>query len=133
MELGLLQREIQTRFGLDKETYANWEKDRCQPAMRHWPGIIEFLGCEAKHPGRTLMAFRRHHGLSRNAMASLLEVDPHTLWRWEAGRRKPVSQVHIDAIRVLGVTMTTACTPAPARPEIFAFPCDQAVLNGKQH
>ncbi len=44
MELGLKQREIQTRFGLDKETYANWEKDRCQPAMRHWPGIIEFLG-----------------------------------------------------------------------------------------
>lgn len=45
MQLGLKQREIQTRFGLDKETYANWEKDRCQPAMRHWPGIIEFLGC----------------------------------------------------------------------------------------
>jgi DNA-binding XRE family transcriptional regulator len=78
------------------------------------------------------MAFRRHHGLSRNALASLLEIDPHTLWRWEAGRRTPVSQVHIDAIRVLGVTMTAACTPASAKPEAFAFPCDHAPESGPE-
>ena len=72
------------------------------------------------------MAFRRHHGLSRNALASLLEVAPHTLWRWEAGRRKPVSQMHIDAIRVLGVTVTAVYTPTSASSEVFALPCDHA-------
>ena len=107
MGLGLTQREIQIRFGLDRETYANWEKDRCQPVMRHWPAIIEFLGCDPLlQPitlGERLQAFRRHRGLSRNAMASLLDIDAHTLWRWETDRRGPVSQVHVNAIRALGV------------------------------
>jgi DNA-binding XRE family transcriptional regulator len=44
MELGLRQLDLRVRFNLEKETYANWEKDHCYPAMKHWPGIIEFLG-----------------------------------------------------------------------------------------
>ena len=106
MELGLLQRDVQVRFGLDKETYANWEKDRCYPAMRHWPGIIKFLGRdpnpEPRTLGESLLAYRRHHGLSRRALAAVLGADDVTLWRWETDQQKPESERHVDAIRRLG-------------------------------
>jgi hypothetical protein len=35
MELGLFQRDLREHFKLEKETYANWEKERCYPAMKH--------------------------------------------------------------------------------------------------
>ena len=105
-ESGLFQRDLRIRFNLEKETYANWEKDRRSPAMKHWPGIIDFLGYDPNPEPRTLgeqlLAYRRRHRLSRVALARHLCVDGTTLWRWEAGRRKPVRQAHIDAIGVLG-------------------------------
>ena len=62
MELGLRQRDEQARFSLDKETYANWEKGRCYPAMRNWPAIIAFLQFdphgEPRSIGEALKAYR---------------------------------------------------------------------------
>ena len=105
LESSLLQRDLRERFKLEKETYANWEKDRCYPAMKHWPGIIEFLGYdpnpEPNTLGTRLMTYRRRHGLSRRALAILLGADDTTLWRWENDQRKPESQRHVDAIRRL--------------------------------
>src|SRR5689334_6996166 len=79
LELGLRQRDVQTRFRSDKETYANWEKDRCYPAMRHWPGIIAFLQfdphSEPESIGEALRAYRRRQGLSRKAFAALIPCD----------------------------------------------------------
>jgi DNA-binding transcriptional regulator YiaG len=105
MELGLFQRDLRERFKLEKETYANWEKGRCKPAIRHWPGIIEFLGydpnSEPKTTGERLVTYRRRLGLSRVALAQHLNVDDTTLWRWEIGERQPECQRHIDAVRRL--------------------------------
>ena len=105
LELGLLQRDLRIRFKLEKETYANWEKDRHYPAMRHWPGIIKFLGCDPNPQPRTLgerlLAYRRRQGLSRKAMATTLAVDEGTLWRWEIDQRKPENDMHVEAIRRL--------------------------------
>ena len=105
MESGLLQRDLRARFALKKEIYANWEKDRCFPAMKHWPQIIKFLGCDPNPEPRTLgeylMAYRRRHGLSRKALAIQLDADEATLWRWEVDQRRPENQEHIDAIRRL--------------------------------
>ena len=107
MELGLFQRDLRARFKLEKETYANWEKDRCYPAMKHWPGIIEFLSCDpTREPstlGEHLLAYRRHHGLSRKALAIVIGADEATLWRWENNQRKPESKVHANAVRRLGL------------------------------
>ena len=93
LEASLLQRDLRKRFSLEKETYANWEKDRCYPAMKHWPGIIEFLGydpsAEAKTFGEQLAAYRRRHGLSRKMLARQLGADETTLWKWEKGLRDP--------------------------------------------
>jgi DNA-binding XRE family transcriptional regulator len=105
MELGLWQRDLRKRFKLEKETYANWEKDRCYPAMKHWPGIIEFLGYDPNPVPNTLgdrlLAYRRLHGVSRKALAATLRVDEGTLLRWETHKRKPESEKHVDAIRWL--------------------------------
>jgi DNA-binding XRE family transcriptional regulator len=105
LELCLFQRDLRQRFKLEKATYANWEKDRCYPATRHWPGIIEFLGYdpspEPKTMGERLFAYRRKHGLSRKALAAVLRVDEATLWRWEVGQRMPECKGHVDAIRQL--------------------------------
>lgn len=105
MEAGVLQCDLRKRFGLEKETYANWEKDRCSPAMKHWPVIIEFLGYdphpEPKTIGDRLLAYRRRQGLSRVAMARHLSVDETTLWRWETDQRQPECERHINAVRRL--------------------------------
>ena len=105
MELGLLQRDMRSRFKLEKETYANWEKDRCYPAMHHWPSIIEFLGSDpSPEPctlGDRLLAHRRSRGLSRVAFAAMLGVDEATLWSWEHNIRIPARPKHVDTIRHL--------------------------------
>ncbi len=108
MELGLFQRDLHERFKLEKETYANWEKDRCYPAMKHWPGIIAFLGFDPspvpKTMGDRLKAYRRRHGISRTALAAALGADERTVWRWERDLRIPQRHWQVDAIRRLGVT-----------------------------
>src|SRR5687767_14912194 len=76
MEQGMLQRHLQANFKLDKETYANWEKDHCCPAMKHWPAIIDFLGYDPTPSTNSLwsrlLKYRRAHGISRNALAKHL-------------------------------------------------------------
>ena len=102
LELGLFQRDLRKRFKLEKETYANWEKDRRTPAMKHWPGIIALLGYdptpEPTTLGQQLLAHRRRLGLSRKALAASLGVDDVTLWRWETDERKPHGDTHLDLI-----------------------------------
>jgi transcriptional regulator with XRE-family HTH domain len=102
LQQGLRQRDLQERFGLDKATYANWEKDRCYPAMRHWQGIIKFLGFDPNAKpetlGEKLQAYRRIHGMSRRALAHELQVDVVTLWRWETGHVQPENLKHLEAI-----------------------------------
>jgi DNA-binding XRE family transcriptional regulator len=83
MELGLFQRDLRARFKLEKETHANWEKDRYHPATKHWPGIIEFLGYDPspvpKTMGERLLSYRRRYGLSRKMFAQQWGVDETTL------------------------------------------------------
>ena len=105
--LGLFQRDLRQRFKLEKETYANWEKDRCNPAMKHWPGITAFLGYdptpEPKTLGQRLMAYRRRNGLSRKRLAVLLQVDETTLWKWETDRKKPESILGVEACLIRNI------------------------------
>lgn len=102
VELGLVQRDICKRFDVDNETYANWEKDRCCPALKNWPDIISFLGYDPTPDqqtlGQQLLAHRRRYGLSRKSLAAALGVDEATLLAWEIDERKPVSDRQIDAV-----------------------------------
>jgi DNA-binding transcriptional regulator YiaG len=71
----------------------NWEKGYTNPAIRCWPGIIEFLGYdpnpEPSDLAQRIQWARRRRGLSLRGLAVQLGVDPDTLRRWERGIRIP--------------------------------------------
>jgi transcriptional regulator with XRE-family HTH domain len=93
LDLGLLQREVAERLGVDHCTITNWELNRTTPALRFLPGIVRLLGYAVWDPGTSiggrLLALRRERGLSQTAFARILGVDPSTLSRWERNLRVP--------------------------------------------
>ncbi len=44
LDLKLLQREVAAEIGVSTQTVQYWEAGRHQPAFRHLPAIIRFLG-----------------------------------------------------------------------------------------
>jgi transcriptional regulator with XRE-family HTH domain len=44
LDLGLLQREVAERLGVDKTTVFNWERGRTTPLQAVRPALFEFLG-----------------------------------------------------------------------------------------
>lgn len=96
LDLGLLQREVAERLGVDSCSITNWELKRTKPALHTLPGIVRFLGYTPwtgdGSIGERLLAFRRERGLSQAAFARLLGIDPATLSRWERGLRVPTGR-----------------------------------------
>jgi len=96
LELGLLQREVAERLGVDPCTVTNWELNRTSPALCFLPRIIGLIGFDPLPPGRSLgerfRAARRRAGCSRERFARLLGVDPGTLGRWERNLRVPTGR-----------------------------------------
>ena len=91
--MGLLQKEVAERLGLDDCTIGNWEKDRTYPAVRFLPRLIHYLGYSPfPHPkaiGERLRSKREAMGLSRKRLAALLGIDDGTLQRYEDGLWRP--------------------------------------------
>lgn len=89
LELGLLQREVAERLGVDKTTVYSWEGHRTVPAQWQWPQIIAFLGnvpfSQDGSLADRLGAYRRKRGLSEKGLARILRVDPSTVLHWERG------------------------------------------------
>lgn len=100
LNLGLQQRDVAQKLGVNVNTVTNWELNRTQPAPRFIPGIIRFLayvpfdttGDSLPVPAR-LKAYRRIHGLSQKKLAVALGVDPSTLARWELGKSQPQGEL----------------------------------------
>ena len=93
LDLGLLQREVADRIGAMKDSVYLWEANRVAPTLPFLPKIIELLGyCPYDPdwtPGARLTWIRGFLGLSQEAMARRLGVDPGTLARWEREEREP--------------------------------------------
>jgi transcriptional regulator with XRE-family HTH domain len=93
LDLGLLQREVALRIGVDTTTVFNWEAGTASPNIRALPGVIRFLGYDPTETGSTLgerlRATRRRLGLSHADLAGRLGVDPSTVLDWETGRHRP--------------------------------------------
>ena len=93
LDLGLLQKEVAERLGVTTDTITNWELNRCEPGIRCYPAIIEFLGYVPFSLGETfpdrLKAYRMVKGLTQRQLAQELGVDPATVRTWEAGKSKP--------------------------------------------
>jgi transcriptional regulator with XRE-family HTH domain len=106
LDLGLLQREVADRIGAMKDSIYLWEANRVVPTLLFLPRIIEFLGyCPFAPdwtPGERLTWIRRYFGLSQEAMARRLRVDPGTLGRWEHGERE-LKEDHLRRLdKILG-------------------------------
>jgi DNA-binding XRE family transcriptional regulator len=88
-ESGLLQEDAADRLGVNTWTLANSEKGCAKPALRFWPGIIEFLAndpnSEPSDLAQRIQWARRRRGLSLRVLAKRLRVDPDTLRLWECG------------------------------------------------
>ncbi len=91
LDLKLLQRQGAEEIGCSKASLLNWERGRAEPELRFIPAIIRFLGYDPTAPdatlsiGEKLRAARRARGLSQEALARLLGIDPTTVRDWEAG------------------------------------------------
>jgi DNA-binding transcriptional regulator YiaG len=93
LDLGLLQREVALRIGVDKTTVYNWEAGRATPSLRALPAVIAFLGYDPIEIGSSfgaqLRAARRRLGLSHVDLARRLGVDPSTVLDWQWERHRP--------------------------------------------
>lgn len=93
LELRLLQRDVAGQIGVHHESVKNWERGVLKPMIRHLPRIIEFLGYnpepKPKPVAERIVHIRRQLGMTQEAMAKALAIDPATLWRWENGCTTP--------------------------------------------
>jgi DNA-binding XRE family transcriptional regulator len=94
LDLALLQRQVADSIGVDKNTIANWEGQRSNPALILMPAIIRFLGYNPL-PGSTTLAgrlvrYRTSLGMTQKALAKRLGIDPCTLARWEREEKMPI-------------------------------------------
>ena len=98
MDEGLLQREAAVHLDVDPSTVRNWELGHSEPAIRHFPAIIRFLGyAPLRRPtllAEELRTYRKLKGVSRETFARQLGVDPATVWRWESGNCVPCHRLH---------------------------------------
>ena len=82
-----------------------WEANRTSPTLPFLPKIIEFLGYCPFDPGWTpgerQIWIRRYLGLSQEAMARRLKVDPGTLAKWERGKKRPEGRSLIRLLKLL--------------------------------
>ena len=93
LDLGLSQRQVGLRIGVNAWTILDWETREMRPSTRYIPAVLHFLGYDPFPPPsgslvERLRATRVLRGLSQRAAAELLGVDKHTVWGWERGRRK---------------------------------------------
>ena len=94
LDLGLLQKQLAEKLGVDEMTICNWEINRTSPQLRFIPKIIAFLGYSRYNTqcgtlGKRIVACRRLMGLSQKELAPRLGVEASTLGRSETGRGQP--------------------------------------------
>ena len=82
LERGLLQKDLAKLWHLDPATVNYWERNRFDPAPRHLPRIVDFLGYVPYNPCWTpaerVRAQREALGFSRQRFAEALGVTPKT-------------------------------------------------------
>ena len=85
--LGLNQREMSERLGVNTSTVLNWEKGYTEPLVEDMRGIIQFLEYypfpEPETVGERMIAKRRYMGWTIKKAAEALGVDESTWGEWE--------------------------------------------------
>lgn len=90
---GDYQKEVAQELGVHPDTIKNWELGHTDPALRHIPRIIDYLGYvpfETEETwGQKITAYRKITGTPRSELADRLGVDESTVFTWEADRSPP--------------------------------------------
>jgi transcriptional regulator with XRE-family HTH domain len=93
LDLGLFQRQLAERIGVNPDTIRSWETNATTVALKHVPAVVEFLDYvpfpEPATLSERLRLYRKLNGISRRELACRLGVDETTVWRWEVGRGNP--------------------------------------------
>jgi transcriptional regulator with XRE-family HTH domain len=107
LDLGLLQKEVAGKIGVTAGTIYDWERQRTLPEIRFIARIIEFLGYdpipEPESFPEKLKTRRLKMGLSQKKLGIKLGIDPGTIWKWEKGMHKPVTEYRKLIFKILRV------------------------------
>ena len=107
IDLGLLQKDVAVRMGVDEATVTNWELGSTDPEERFIPRLVAFLGYnplpDPRTPGEAIRRNRLTLGLSLTALAARAGVDPAAVARLEANRRGSARRPTEAVLRVLGL------------------------------
>lgn len=105
--VGLFQKDVAQRLGVDTDSVTNWENGRSSPRLHLIPKVIQFLGYvpfqdEGRSLGERVVRFRRSLGIRQDQLSHQLGVDPSTLARWERneGKTLPELRRRVDAFLV---------------------------------
>ncbi len=103
MDLKLLQKDVSKIFKVSEDSITFWENNRNEPQIKYYPRIIKFLGYYpfdldlTTFMGR-LKAYRYVNGLSQMHFATLMNIDPATVKRWETGLGKGVKMIGMERL-----------------------------------
>ena len=112
LDLGLLQKEVAARIGVDADTIMNWELNRRAPKIQYVPKIIRFLGYVPFSMGESfpekLKAYRMLRGMTQQELADALGVVLPTVQTWEAGIHQPMPKMRERVEKILDDVATVA-------------------------
>jgi transcriptional regulator with XRE-family HTH domain len=107
INLGLFQKEVAARIGVDTATVTNWELGNTEPEERFIPALIGFLGYNPLPAPKSLVEAVRRERLTRGwsvaALAARAGVDPTTVARLEADANGMARRPTEAVLRVLGL------------------------------
>ena len=107
MDLRLLQKELADLCNVSEDTIVNWENNKGEPKIMHYPNIISFLGffpfeIDSSTIGGKILRYRYQHGLSQRKFARIIGVDATTIANWESNRRAP-SKYSKESLKSMGI------------------------------
>jgi len=109
LALHLLQADLAMRLGVHWGSIQNWERGVSEPAIRHLPEIIKFLGYnpvrEPQEIPERIAYGRRKLGMTQEELAATMNVDAVTIYRWERGLSAPSKEMTNHLRRTLRITV----------------------------
>ncbi len=94
MDLGLSTESCASKFGVHPTTINSWQTGRQNPAAKHMPRVIDFLGyspfdTNTYNLAERIVMLRKTCGLTGKNLARSLGVNVETVSRWETGQAVP--------------------------------------------
>jgi transcriptional regulator with XRE-family HTH domain len=105
LDLGLFQKHVAERIGVDEDTIYRLESNESKPQIQFIPAVIKFLSYNPfrlpDSPSQRLVFYRQIHGLSQSKLAKRTGVDPKALCLAETARQ-PLSKKLIKFLAKVG-------------------------------